>query len=119
MIAYNSPSYLEGVEITAELIERLLNRLPNLIAMKEASFNSEKFMEISRIALKVRPTFSIVAGVEFLAPSVPLGCVGSYSSAGAICPNLCTQLFDACITGQSATARRRWRSRCMPVSRSA
>src|SRR5882762_4699021 len=30
MIAYNSPSYLEGVEITAELIERLLNRLPNL-----------------------------------------------------------------------------------------
>ena len=97
MSAYNSPAYLEGVEITAELIERLLKRLPNLIAMKEASFNSEKFMEISRVALKVRPSFSIVAGVEFLAPSVPLGCVGSYSSAGAICPNLCTALFDACI----------------------
>ncbi len=105
MIAYNSPAYLEGVEITAELIERLLKRLPNLIAMKEASFNSEKFMEISRVALKVRPSFSIVAGVEFLAPSVPLGCVGSYSSAGAICPNLCTALFDACINGRSAEAR--------------
>ncbi len=105
MIAYNSPAYLEGVEITAELIERLLLRLPNLIAMKEASFNSEKFMEISRVALKVRPSFSIVAGVEFLAPSVPLGCVGSYSSAGAICPNLCTALFDACINGRSVEAR--------------
>jgi 4-hydroxy-tetrahydrodipicolinate synthase len=105
MIAYNSPAYLEGVEITAELIERLLKRLPNLIAMKEASFNSEKFMEISRVALKIRPSFSIVAGVEFLAPSVPLGCVGSYSSAGAICPNLCTALFDACINGRSAEAR--------------
>ena len=105
MIAYNSPDYLEGVEFTAELIERLLLRLPNLIAMKEASFNSEKFMEISRVALKVRPSFSIVAGVEFLAPSVPLGCVGSYSSAGAICPNLCTALFDACINGRSAEAR--------------
>ena len=105
MIAYNSPAYLEGVEFTAELIERLLLRLPNLIAMKEASFNSEKFMEISRVALKVRPSFSIVAGVEFLAPSVPLGCVGSYSSAGAICPNLCTALFDACINGRSAEAR--------------
>ena len=105
MIAYNSPAYLEGVELTAELIERLLLRLPNLIAMKEASFNSEKFMEISRVALKVRPSFSIVAGVEFLAPSVPLGCVGSYSSAGAICPNLCTALFDACINGRSAEAR--------------
>ncbi len=105
MIAYNSPAYLEGVEFTAELIERLLLRLPNLVAMKEASFNSEKFMEISRVALKVRPSFSIVAGVEFLAPSVPLGCVGSYSSAGAICPNLCTALFDACINGRSVEAR--------------
>ncbi len=105
VIAYNSPAYLEGVEFTGELITRLLERLPNLIAMKEASFNSQRFMEISRAALKVRPDFSIVAGVEFLAPLVPLGCVGSYSSAGAICPNLCTQLFDACITGQSAKAR--------------
>ncbi len=105
MICYNSPAYLEGVEITAKLIERLLKKLPNLIAMKEASFNSEKFMEISRVALKVRPSFSIVAGVEFLAPSVPLGCVGSYSSAGAICPNLCTALFDAAINGRSAEAR--------------
>ena len=105
MIAYNSPAYLEGVEITAELIERLLKRLPNLIAMKEASFNSEKFMEISRIALKLRPSFSIVAGVEFLAPSVPLGCQGSYSSSGGICPNLCAQLFDACMAGESAKAR--------------
>jgi 4-hydroxy-tetrahydrodipicolinate synthase len=105
MIAYNSPAYLEGVEVTAELIERLLKRLPNLIAMKEASFNSEKFMEISRVALKLRPDFSIVAGVEFLAPSVPLGCVGSYSSSGGICPNLCGQLFDACMNGESVKAR--------------
>ena len=105
MIAYNSPAYLEGVEITAELIERLLKRLPNLIAMKEASFNSEKFMEISRVALKVRPDFSIVAGVEFLAPSVPLGCVGSYSSAGAICPNLVVELYRSCAAAEWAKAR--------------
>jgi dihydrodipicolinate synthase/N-acetylneuraminate lyase len=97
MIAYNSPSYLEGIEFNGELITRLLEKLPNLVALKEASFNSEKFVEISRAALKIRPDFSIVAGVEFLAPSVPLGCVGSYSSAGGISPNLCKQLFDACM----------------------
>ena len=105
MIAYNSPSYLEGVEFTGELVTRLMHDVPSLIAMKEASFNSAKFLEISRAALQVRPNFSIVAGVEFLAPSVPLGCVGSYSSAGAICPNLCTQLYDACIAGDSVKAR--------------
>lgn len=105
LIAYNSPSYLAGVEFTGELTRRLIERLPNFIAMKEASFNSEKFLEISRVALALRPDFSMIAGVEFLAPSVPLGGAGSYSSAGAICPNLCTQLFDACVAGESVRAR--------------
>jgi len=105
LIAYNSPSYLAGVEFTGELTRRLIERLPNFIAMKEASFNSEKFLEISRVALALRPNFSMIAGVEFLAPSVPLGGAGSYSSAGAICPNLCTQLFDACVAGESVRAR--------------
>jgi tetratricopeptide (TPR) repeat protein len=80
-------------------------RLPNFIAMKEASFNSERFLEISRVALALRPEFSMIAGVEFLAPSVPLGGKGSYSSAGAICPNLCTALYEACAAGESVRAR--------------
>ena len=105
LIAYNSPSYLEGVEFTGELTRRLIERLPNFIAMKEASFNSEKFLEISRVALALRPNFSMIAGVEFLAPSVPLGCAGSYSSAGAVSPNLCNSLYDACVAGESARAR--------------
>jgi 4-hydroxy-tetrahydrodipicolinate synthase len=105
LIAYNSPSYLSGVEFTGALVSRLIERLPNFIAMKEASFNSEKFLEIARAALKLRPTFALVAGVEFLLPSVPLGGAGSYSSAGAICPNLCTNLFNACVEGDWPRAR--------------
>jgi 4-hydroxy-tetrahydrodipicolinate synthase len=105
LIAYNSPSYLSGVEITGDLTKRLIERLPNFIAMKEASFNSEKFLEIARAALALRPNFSLIAGVEFLLPSIPLGGAGSYSSAGAICPNLCTQLYGACISGEWERAR--------------
>jgi 4-hydroxy-tetrahydrodipicolinate synthase len=73
--------------------------------MKEASFNSEKYMEISRAALAVRPDFAMISGVEFLAPAIPMGGKGSYSSAGAICPNLCTSLYEACVKGESAKAR--------------
>lgn len=105
LIAYNSPSYLSGVEITGDLTRRLIERLPNFIAMKEASFNSETFLEISRVALALRPDFSLIAGVEFLLPSVPIGGAGSYSSAGAICPNLCTGLYEACISGDWERAR--------------
>lgn len=104
LIVYNSPHRV-GAEFTGELIKRLIERLPNLIAMKEAGFISEKFVELSRAAHALKPAFSMIAGVEFLAPSVPLGCVGSYSAAGAICPNLCTQLYEACISGQSVLAR--------------
>jgi 4-hydroxy-tetrahydrodipicolinate synthase len=73
--------------------------------VKEASFNSEKFLEISRAALALRPDFAMLTGVEYLLPSVPLGGVGSYSAAGSICPNLCSQLFDACMSGDWPRAR--------------
>jgi 4-hydroxy-tetrahydrodipicolinate synthase len=105
LIAYNSPRMLSGAEISGELLGRLLERLPNLIALKDASFHSEKFLELSRTALAIRPDFALVTGVEFLAPSVPLGGAGCYSSAGAICPNLCTQLWDACVAGDAPRAR--------------
>jgi 4-hydroxy-tetrahydrodipicolinate synthase len=105
LIAYNSPSYLDGIEFTSDLTTRLLEKLPNLIGMKEASFNSEKFFEILKAAKKIRPEFSMIAGVEFLLPSICLGGAGSYSSAGAICPNLCIQLYEACINNHWDRAR--------------
>ena len=105
LIAYNSPSYLDGVEFTGDLTRRLIERLPNFIGMKEASFNSEKYLEIARAALPLRPDFAMISGVEFLAPAIPLGGAGSYSSAGAICPKLCIQLYDACVAGESVKAR--------------
>src|SRR5437764_200115 len=105
VLSYNSPSYLAGVEITGDLMSRLIERLPNFIGVKEASFNSEKFLEISRAALALRPDFALVTGVEFLLPSVPLGGVGCYSAAGSICPNLCRDLFDACVAGEWPRAR--------------
>ena len=52
LLAYNSPGYLSGVEITGDLLARLIERLPNLIGVKEASFNSEKFLELSRVGAR-------------------------------------------------------------------
>ena len=104
-LAYNSPGYLSGVEITSDLLARMIERLPNLIGVKEASFNSEKFLELSRCALAMKPDFSMIAGVEYLLPSIPLGGRGSYSSAGAICPNLVVELYRSCAAGEWAKAR--------------
>ena len=105
VIAYNSPSYLDGIEFDGELTAKLIQRLPNLIGMKDASFNSAKFLDILNAALPLRPSFAMIAGVEYLLPSVALGGAGSYSSAGAICPNLCVELYESCAAGNWARAR--------------
>ena len=64
LLTYNSPwRNGEGVEFTAELTRRLIERLPNFIGMKDASFHSEKFVEISRVALAMRPEFALIIGV--------------------------------------------------------
>lgn len=105
VLSYNSPSYLNGVEITGDLMARLIERLPNFVGVKEASFNSEKFIEIARVALPLRPDFALLTGVEFLLPSVPLGGIGCYSAAGSICPKLCAELYEACTSGDWPRAR--------------
>lgn len=106
VLTYNSPwRNGEGVEFTAELTRRLIERLPNYIGMKDASFHSEKFMEISRTALKLRPDFKIIMGVEHLLPSYALGACGSFSSSGAIAPNLCNKFFNSLVDNDWDTAR--------------
>ena len=106
LLTYNSPwRNGEGVEFTAELTRRLIERLPNYAGMKDASFHSEKFMEISRVALKLRPGFAIIIGVEHLTPAFPLGAVGSSSSSGAIAPNFCRKFYAALVANDWETAR--------------
>lgn len=106
LLTYNSPwRNGEGVEFTAELTARLIERLPNYIGMKDASFHSEKFLEISRMALTMRPDFKIIMGVEHLLPSYPLGACGSFSSSGAIAPNLCNRFFNSLLDRDWASAR--------------
>jgi len=106
ILTYNSPwRNGEGVEFTHDLTRRLIDRLPNYIGMKDASFHAQKYLEISRVALKLRPGFSIIMGVEHLLASYPLGACGSFSSSGAIAPNLCNKFFGALEAKDWETAR--------------
>jgi dihydrodipicolinate synthase/N-acetylneuraminate lyase len=106
ILTYNSPwRNGEGVEFTSDLTKRLIDRLPNYIGMKDASFHSQKYLEISRVALKMRPGFSIIMGVEHLLASYPLGACGSFSSSGAIAPSLCNKFFASLEAHDWDTAR--------------
>ncbi|MHB8769861.1 MAG: dihydrodipicolinate synthase family protein [Syntrophales bacterium] len=106
VLTYNSPwRNGEGVEFTGDMVRRLIEKLPNYIGMKDAGFHSPKFMEISRVALKMRPGFAIIIGVEHLLPAYPLGACGSFSSSGAIAPRLCNRFFASLEAHDWAQAR--------------
>ena len=105
-MAYNSPGYLAGVEITPDTMQLLMEKLPHFGGVKEVSFNGEKFTELCRVALSIRPDFTLMTGVEYLLPSVPLGGRGSYSAAGAVSPDLVNALYNACIAGEWERARK-------------
>ena len=106
LLTYNSPwRNGEGVEFTGDLTQRLIDRLPNYIGMKDASFHGQKYLEISRVALAMRPGFAIIMGVEHLLASYPLGACGSFSSSGAIAPKLCNKFFASLEAHDWETAR--------------
>jgi dihydrodipicolinate synthase/N-acetylneuraminate lyase len=105
-LTYNSPwTHGEGVEFTGPLVRRLIERLPNYIGSKEAGFHSEKFLQLSRVALAMRPDFAVIIGVEHLLPAFPLGACGSSSLSGAIAPLFCNKFYAALVANDWETAR--------------
>ncbi len=104
VVAYNSPNAL-GVSITTDMLKELINRCPNLVGLKDASFDMMYFTEACRITKEMRPDFAVFAGIEFLLPSMPVGGAGSFSPCGEVAPRLVKSLYDACAAGDYERAR--------------
>lgn len=102
LIAYNSPKHL-GVTITPDLLKELIERCPNFVGVKDASFDMLYFTEACRVTSEARPGFAMFTGIEYLLPSMPVGGVGAFSSF--VAPRLIKALYEACAAGQYERAR--------------
>ncbi len=102
MICYNSPHHL-GVSITPDLLLKLIERCPNFIGLKDASFDMLYFTEACRVTSEARPGFSVFTGIEYLLTSMPVGGAGAFS--GLLAPRLIKALYDACAAGDYERAR--------------
>ena len=103
LIAYNNPSL--QVTISHDMLEEMLEKLPNLHALKDASFDMNYFTGACRIAAAARSDFSVFTGIEWLLTSIPVGGAGSFSNCGEVAPRMVLSLFDACISGDYEKAR--------------
>ena len=103
MIAYNNPRL--QVTISHDMLEEMVEKLPNLHALKDASFDMNYFTGACRIASAARSDFSVFTGIEWLLTSIPVGGSGSFSNCGEVAPRLVLSLFDACVSGDYESAR--------------
>jgi len=104
MIAYNNPRRVQ-VGISHDMLGEMIEKLPNLVALKDASFDMNFFTGACRVASGVRDNFSVFTGIEWLLTSIPVGGSGSFSNCAEVAPKMILSLFDACMKGDYETAR--------------
>jgi dihydrodipicolinate synthase/N-acetylneuraminate lyase len=104
LIVYNNPK-ATNVDITPEILAQLFERLPNLVALKDASFNMEYFTEICRLNETTGRNIAIYTGIEYLLTSMPVGGRGCFSACAEVAPGLTLSLYRACAAMDLQKAR--------------
>jgi dihydrodipicolinate synthase/N-acetylneuraminate lyase len=103
-IAYNSPTIMDGIGILPETLVKLMQSFPQLIGLKEASHNWEKYLALGRAARRVRDDFGLFVGTEWMVPSLTLGGTACMSVFGGVAPRFVKALYDATTCGRMEDA---------------
>ncbi len=102
LLIYSVPQFT-GVAVEAPLVARLAQH-PNIIGIKESSGVMQRVGEIIHLAPAGFQT--LVGSATTFYPSMALGAVGGILAAADFLPELCVALYDACIAGDHALARK-------------
>ncbi len=94
----NSPGEM-GVSIDVPMVCSLLERLPTLIGVADASNDWQYLAEVRRLGLEIRPEFRLTVIGEYMTSAATLGAEGMISPLAGIAPSLVGSLFAACSEG--------------------
>ena len=101
LLIYSVPQFT-GVAVEAPLVAQLAKH-PNIIGIKESSGVMQRVGEIIHRAPASFQT--LVGSATTFYPSMALGAVGGILAAADFLPELCVELYDACVAGDNARAR--------------
>ena len=104
LIVYNNPK-ATNVELTPEILEQLLDRVPGFVAIKDATFHMETFTDICALIARKEKDVAAYTGIEYLLTSVPVGGSGCFSACSEVAPRLTAELFKACMRADIAKGR--------------
>jgi len=94
-----------GTALTTEIALRLLERLPNLAGVVDASLDFVFMEEVISSGRQLRPDFQLLAGADFMVSAAALGGYGAFSPLSAVAPKLVRALHDTCRQDQLIEAR--------------
>ena len=105
VLSYNSPSYLAGVEITGDLMARLIEKLPNFVGVVDAGMDWVYMVEVISNGRKPRPDFQLLPATDYMVSARVMGGLGAFSALSAVAPKLVRQVYDACQKEDYKSAR--------------
>jgi 4-hydroxy-2-oxoglutarate aldolase len=102
LLIYSVPQFT-GVAVEAPLVAQLAQH-PNIIGIKESSGVMQR---VGEIILRAPDGFqTLVGSATTFYPSMALGAVGGILAVADILPELCVELYGACVAGDYARARK-------------
>lgn len=104
LIAYNNPK-ATNVDLTPEILEQLMDRVPGFVAIKDATFHMETFTDICALIASKKKNIAAYTGVEHLLTLIPVGGCGCFSACSEIAPRMVQELFQACMKADIPRAR--------------
>jgi 4-hydroxy-tetrahydrodipicolinate synthase len=102
---HNAPDDMAGSKVSADLMVKLIGRLPNFAGLVDQSLDWQFLIELMTLAKKQRPDFQLLSGTELMVSAAAIGATGLFAPLACIAPMLIGRLHDACRTGKLFDAR--------------
>ncbi len=107
LILFQLQPALGGVLFSAETLARLID-IPSVAAIKEASFDALRFVELRDALADLRPIALLTGNDNFILESFVLGATGALIGMSAIATREQVEMVAAELAGDHATAKERY-----------
>jgi len=94
-----------GTDLTSDMVMQLIERLPNLVGVVDASLDFVFMEEVISGGRRLRPGFQLLAGQDYLVSAAALGGNGAIVPLAGIAPKLVRRVYDMCRQQKFVDAR--------------
>lgn len=100
-----TPWEMHGTKVSADLVLKLMDRIPNFAGVVDASLDWQSMINIVSNAKRRNAAFQLLSGSEYMISAGAIGATSVLSSLAGVAPKLARALYDLCRAERYAEAR--------------